>query len=351
MRRVVLAFAVCLAIQLILPRPAHAWWGWWDELSGAGPFTGFELEARLVCFGEVTSHPGTDGSLALVQRQFAYEISELTANPDNGAELIRRVIALNALLGAAVSEAVTTNDLAAIANEVVAFRSALGAQVPLGVQGQVKPLPPAVQRLDLALRNLQEKLEPPRRRLEVLKMRGGSAGVAFSACPIRRDINRRVSINTTFRLMHTYGERKAQYAGGNEIQLAMFVPTVSWRPLADLPSIDIIDVSAGAGFYWFTAEAGQPGSFEPFSGVVLEPIRIDFHFPSSVTREGWAGAVLAGLSYRRGRAIFPAGFKANAFGATTTPQQAQQISAEWVKNAAIFWDFAPLIHHWVTRRQ
>ena len=52
MRRVVLVVALCLGVQLILPAPAQAWWGWWDELSGAGPFRGLELETRLACFGQ-----------------------------------------------------------------------------------------------------------------------------------------------------------------------------------------------------------------------------------------------------------------------------------------------------------
>ena len=135
------------------------------------------------------------------------------------------------------------------------------------------------------------------------------------------------------------------YAGGNEINLAMVVPTLAWRPLVDFKKADIVDLSTGAGVYWFSSDAGLPGSFEPFRGLVLEPIRIDLHFPSIVTKDGLAGAILAGLSYRRGWAIFPHGFAANAFGTTSTPEQARQISAEWVKTSAIFWDFAPLIHY------
>jgi hypothetical protein len=59
--------------------------------------------------------------------------------------------------------------------------------------------------------------------------------------------------------------------------------------------------------------------------------------------------LVAGLSYRRGWAIFPRGFAANAFGTTSTPEQAHQISAEWVRTAAIFMDVTPFIHYMSTR--
>ena len=247
------------------------------------------------------------------------------ANPD----VVRSLTALNALLAAAVANSVTADQLSKIASAA----------------RELKPRMAPDARLQAAFDSLEQGITNSQQRLETLKNQRGSAGVVFSACSIRRDNNRRVSINATFRLLNSYGERKAQYAGGNEIQLAMFVPAVAWRPLADFEWIDVVDLSTGGGVYWFSSEAGQPGAFESFRGVVLEPARIDFHFPSGLAKEGWPGAILAGVSYRRGWAIFPHGFAANAFGTTRTPPQAQQIGAEWVKTSAIFWDFAPLIHY------
>ena len=328
MRRVVLAVAVCVGIQLILPRPAEAWFGWWDELSGAGPFQGLEIEARLACFGQATSHPGQDQTLAMIQRQFDYETSVLRASPGDNVELLRQMTSLNSLLSAAMSTSVTVEQL----NGVISAAAAL-------------PRTRADARVQKVLENLEHDLKESRDRLLDLRNQRSSAGAVLSACAIGRDNNRRISINTTFRLLHSYGERKAQYAGGNEIDLAMVVPAVAWRPLVDFKKFDVVDLSTGVGVYWFSSDADVPGSFAPFRGMVLEPIRIDLHFPSVVTEDGLAGAILAGLSYRRGWAIFPRGFAANAFGATSTPEQARQISAEWVKMSAIFWDFAPLIHY------
>lgn len=335
MRRVVLAVAVCLGVQLIFPAPAQAWWGWWDQLSGAGPFRGWEIEARLVCFGEATSHPAKDGTLALMQRQFDYATTEFRTNPSADRELVQSLTALNALLDAAVSNSVTVADLSEIGTRASDLRTRSKGRVD--------------QRVQDAFTDLERRLTESRGRLEILKNQRGSAGVVFSACSIGRDNNRRVSINTTARLLHSYGERKDQYAGGNEIQLAMFVPALAWRPLADFRAFDIVDLSTGGGVYWFSSEAALPGSFESFRGFVLEPVRIDFHFPSSITKNGAFGALLAGLSYRRGWAIFPRGFAANAFGTTTTPEQAHQISAEWVRTAAIFMDVTPFIHYVSTR--
>src|SRR5262245_24444647 len=121
MRRVVLAVAVCLGVQLILPPPAQAWGGWWDGLRGAGPFQGLEIEARLVRFCPATSHPGEDGTLAMIQRQFDYEASVLRADPRDNAALLPRITALNLLLSAAVSKSVTVaqlNDIIAAANDL-----------------------------------------------------------------------------------------------------------------------------------------------------------------------------------------------------------------------------------------
>jgi hypothetical protein len=327
MRRLFLAFVVCLGIQLILPAPAHAWWGWWDELSGAGPFRGLEIEARIACFGEATPHPARDGTLAMIQRQFDYETSVLRTDPKANPELVRRLTTFNMALSAAVSNAITVDQLDSLAKAAAAI-----------------PRDGADERVQSVLRNLERDIIESKDRLVTLRNQRGSAGVIFSACPIGRDNNRRISINATFRLLNSYGDRKALYAGTNEIELAMFVPALAWRPLVDFSTIDVVDLSTGAGVYWFSSEAGAPGSFEPFRGVVLEPVRLDFHFPSKLVKRGFWGAALAGVSYRRGWAIFPAGFAADAFGMTDPPELARQIPGEWVKTQAIFWDFGPLIH-------
>lgn len=158
----------------------------------------------------------------------------------------------------------------------------------------------------------------------------------------------------TFRRLESYSDREQQYAGGNQVVLTTFVPTVGWRPLLGIAGgwADWIDVASGAGVYWLTSEGSKPGGFDTISGIVLEPVRIDFHAPSVLTsRPGLGWALLGGLSYRRGLAIFPAGFDANAFGTTQTPRQAERISSEWVRNSAIYMDLGPLIHRLVMNKE
>jgi len=51
MRRLYVSVVLGVCLQAAFAEPAHAWFGWFDRLSGPGPFKGLQLEARLVCFG------------------------------------------------------------------------------------------------------------------------------------------------------------------------------------------------------------------------------------------------------------------------------------------------------------
>jgi len=49
MRRLGIVILCSAAMQLLIPSPAHAWWGWLDELSGPGPWMSFDLRYRIYC--------------------------------------------------------------------------------------------------------------------------------------------------------------------------------------------------------------------------------------------------------------------------------------------------------------
>jgi hypothetical protein len=51
MRRFFAAVVCSVALQAILPAPAHGWWERIEDWSGPGPFFGLTVDARLVCFG------------------------------------------------------------------------------------------------------------------------------------------------------------------------------------------------------------------------------------------------------------------------------------------------------------
>ncbi len=50
MRRLGAALFVCVFAQLVRPSHADAWWHYFDELSGPGPFNGVEVDVRVICF-------------------------------------------------------------------------------------------------------------------------------------------------------------------------------------------------------------------------------------------------------------------------------------------------------------
>jgi hypothetical protein len=60
MRSVKGSLLLCALLVILMPAPAHAFFGWLDNLSGPGPFMGEEIEIRLFCFG------GKDGGVKFV---------------------------------------------------------------------------------------------------------------------------------------------------------------------------------------------------------------------------------------------------------------------------------------------
>jgi hypothetical protein len=50
--RHLLIVTFCVVVQLAAPAPAHAWWEWLDQLSGPGPFIGWDFQWRVYCIPE-----------------------------------------------------------------------------------------------------------------------------------------------------------------------------------------------------------------------------------------------------------------------------------------------------------
>ena len=49
MRRVLVAVVGAVFLGCAFPSPAHAWWEFLEQLSGPGPFKGWDLQARVLC--------------------------------------------------------------------------------------------------------------------------------------------------------------------------------------------------------------------------------------------------------------------------------------------------------------
>jgi hypothetical protein len=52
MRRIALMAILGGMCQCLVPAPAYAWYGWFDQLSGAGPWKGYHVDLRIACFND-----------------------------------------------------------------------------------------------------------------------------------------------------------------------------------------------------------------------------------------------------------------------------------------------------------
>jgi hypothetical protein len=127
------------------------------------------------------------------------------------------------------------------------------------------------------------------------------------------------SLNLNYRYYTTgpylfYGpSRRAEYAHGKTIQLQTIEVHPSF-PLTKLTGgLDILDAQVGIGWYSFTSS-----DFPKFGGLIVEPGRLDLHFPAQLLDNGPPPLLrlLYSISFRVGLVMFPGGFSASAFNAT-----------------------------------
>ena len=359
MRRVSVALVGGVLFGLLFPSSAHAWWGWIDELSGAGKFRGLEVEARLYCFGATEDDLAapllrsaadhiTSAFEMLRSAAASLEGPAVTTIVDRFAALERRTLEATA---SRISPSVARETRDSVQN----LRSTVDSVQNL--RSTVKEVCSKLEctgdqaatmaRVEARLNVAESEYETARTLEERRRMLTASAGVSFSACPMQKDLTRRGAVGLTYRRMDTYGARKEEFAGGNTISLTTLTPMASWRPLFEVASgkYDYIDLATGGGVYWLASDGDQPGGFDAFSGVILEPIRIDLHAPALTHRTGFKWGLLASASFRLGFAIFPAGFAPNAFGTTRFPEQSERIRGEWVKYWGINLDVGRLIYY------
>ena len=355
MRRVSLALVSGVLLSLVFPSSAHAWWGWFDELSGAGRFTGLEVEARLYCFGATDGDPAArfvqsaadqiSSAFEQMMTVGALKPKEAKNRDEFSAALLKRFGSLRSQSLAATATRISHSTAAILR----ATTSALGGEIEK-LCGDFACAPEqqvALTYVATRLRVAESDYAKAHTLAEQRSRLTASAGVSFSACPTQRDLTRRGAIGLTFRKMDTYGDRKEEFAGGNKISLSTLTPMVSWRPLFDVVGgkYDYVDLATGAGVYWLASDGDRPGGFDAFSGIILEPIRFDFHAPALSPRTGPGWAAIASASFRFGYAIFPAGFEPNAFGTTRFPEQSQRIRGEWVPYWAIYFDVGRFIFY------
>jgi hypothetical protein len=325
MRRVSVALILCACFEVLLPAPANAWWEWVDRLSGPGRFNGPQFEVRLVCFGD--SHQEQwDRAWDLVQSAQAQTAAAQAATGDDKA------------LNDAWSQAEKAWRDAALSWRKIAV--ALSAQsVPADKLGDTIAAPLN----DATWGALKKKAESSQQVTDALTKSANSTktamntmGVLWATCP--DDKIRRASIDLGVGVWRAKPE--AQYANDKEITLTTLLPSFSWRVFPN-PKYDFLDAAIGAGVYWFSS----PG-FSSFSGVILEPGRLDFHAPSSWSGEPFCSPKrwAALPTFRVGLLIFPGGFEKDAFAATG--EKAVRLPAELTRSYSLFLNLEPLVRHW-----
>lgn len=253
MRRLALMLACCGLFQLLTPTPAHAWYEWIDQLSGPGPFKGFQFDLRLVCFDDPVPRPIPKNDPNATSQERATEQSVLA---DDAAERAKR--------------------------------SAIGIE---------------------------------------------------ASCPADKNGVRKLSsVGIDFRVLSADAE--PAYAGNNDIKLVTIGPSFS-RSIISKPKYNIVDVGAGGGVYWFSSKG-----FRSFSGVILEPLRIDLHAPRG-GEQNVLRAIANSFVLRTGMIVFPNGFDPNAFAGTR--QTATRLRAEKLFTWGIYADITPFIR-WAESR-
>lgn len=169
-------------------------------------------------------------------------------------------------------------------------------------------------------------------------------GVRLSLCSRAEERHRRFSIDFGGRLFYATdnspeleGASEA-YANGHRMYLFTAVPMLEYRPFhdEDLTMIDLVDLSAGAGYYRFSSDG-----FKPLQGTVIEA-RATFRAPVAFVQDHPWARVLPQFSV--GQIGFVNGFEQNAFGPHLTGDKARpkhEGGIDWTWQFAFFFEMLP----------
>jgi hypothetical protein len=78
MRRLRATLLLCVVSSLAIPSTAHAWWHYFDEMSGPGPFNGVEGDVRVVCWSKPVAPRKVDETLDRERKKIAAIVGILT---------------------------------------------------------------------------------------------------------------------------------------------------------------------------------------------------------------------------------------------------------------------------------
>ena len=295
---------LAVLLQLTLPAPAYAWWGWLEKMSGPSGINGPQFDFRVACVGDLPK--------GAVLAKEAAEHSLRAAGTEPGSAAWR--VASNRWEAAARAWAsFLETDFVAPAIQLTVAKTSDFERYATDLRAMVETF---------------ERLATP------VLMATSSAGVLWSFCKPEKE--RRFALDVGWGIWSNEGS--VEYAGDEPIRLDTLMASVSWRVFSD-PRWDVLQASAGAGAYWFTSK-GFPGH----DGVVLQPGRLTVRAPSSWSRKsakGWQ-RLLALPVYGVGITVFPAGFEATDFAGVD--RAAARIPSELLVTHYLFFNWQPLLH-------
>jgi hypothetical protein len=334
MRPIKLTILFLVLATLVFPAPAHAWFGWLDNLSGPGPFHSKQVELRLVCFGEKSPIPDLSRQLRVARARTGAMKEVIHRREIPEPSEIESVIAawrdLRASMKAFASSSIFGLDLAKLPTGMNVSPLLFGGDGETLKSWQENKWTEAED----YLKELDRVITPAKMEQDSI----GSVGVLWSLCSDAKV--RRLSIEMGVNFYES-SRNPSEWADGKTVTFTTYMPAISWRPISD-PRYDIVDLAVGGGGYVFTSAA-----FPSFTGVVLQPYRLDLHFPSGWSRflsgpssRKTIGGLATLVSYRYGYLLFPKGFGPNVFAGPT--QQTPGLPAELVRTRVLFLNLEPL---------
>lgn len=291
MRRLAVTVVFATSFLFALPSPAHAWWHWLDELTGPGPFTGPDLQWRLLCFDDPLPETAQPDLIAkrekarqfLNKREADLEKAEFSKLNDNQKER-------DAVDAARIAFATAQDNL------------------KKAVDDTRKSQDPG----DYVLRSLKsfESGKHPRFKREFARFSGVACATGESKNPAA-SLNLRTALLWSIDNHLDYGSKAAP-------RIFLWQPELSFSAFVDHRKS--VELMTGAGLSRFSGEG-----FDSFWRFYWKPIGLTFS-PAALVRRDQSGNLKNCLCDRLIRAFtissavlyIPKGFTAADFGATGT---------------------------------
>lgn len=306
---------LCALALVLTPARADAWFEWLDYLSGPGRWYGYKMDLRVWCSG---AEGKWKGLRELLDKAIVNSLSRDARIRLEGAarweEVFERLKSSN--------QALPMTDPQTLANEIESVRGVL-------------KLSPGISEFDPPLGDVLKLGEDLHRALDKIEKGAASiasTGIFLSLC--KNDRTRAVAVEIGFSSLQALSS--PAYARDYSIRMNTINAGLSYRfPLP--PDRDIIDIGTNVGMYHFSSRG-----FKSFSGLIVEPVFVDFHGPTRLVDAGGLKQLGGLITLRLSLVMFPGGFDGAQF-ASAASKPAQISGRETTKSATVFFNLTPLL--------